>query len=228
MSKSIVLDKLNLHPLKSQFQVNKGDIDVNPTINTFNYSNLIPPQFDLAPIAFPNTVTGNQPFSAQKFYSKRTITTEGEKIIAKIPFADNFGDATRIKPYRNGFDCQIFLLYQGNANLSAIVGVKGSIPTTIDPNTNIMTTATNLSLIQETIGDFEVEYLPTNINAQVFTFINDLANPESFFIGRDTQAASFVDNDVDTTSEDFLYIGLRVSEVDTIRPMTIKTLFNYI
>lgn len=231
MSKSLVIDKLNLHPKSAFYFRNKGEIDINPQILAQEVTSIIPPQYKGDPAAFPYPLRGTNPFSAQKFYSKRTVTSAGQIIFAKIPFVDSTNNTTVFtKPYRTGFECNIYFQYQQEPTTyrSLILNVIGSIPTTQDVGETQITTATNLSLIQETTGDFEVSYVPVSADPQVFVFLQQLNDPFTFFVGRDPSLVSFNDNGVDTSSPNFLYLGGSLGQVGVLTPMIIKTIFTYI
>ena len=162
MRNSVILDKLNLNPLTSKYTFNKGDIDVDPDINVINYSNNIPPQFtDEEAVRFPNPLNGVNPYSIQKFYSKRTVAQGGFTIFAKIPFAEGANDQF-IKPYRSGFNCIIYFqsIKNGSPVNSLVLDLKGSFPTTITGDPAVQTTKTNLDYIIENEGDFEMQYFP--------------------------------------------------------------------
>ena len=231
MSKSIVLDKLNLNPLTSDYTFNKGDIGANPTISVFNYSNNIPPQFEGEPINLLNPVRGNNPYSAQKFYSKRVVNDSGGQIIfAKIPFV-NGEDSFFIKPYRSGFTCKIYFQYTKSAdNISSlIVNLDGSFPTTLTGNPLVQTTKTNLEAFLETGGDFEVTYIPNDPDLDVFEFLSNPLSSAKFFVGRNPSFIPFTDSTVDTTSDEYIYIGANVFLTGgSGTSMIIKTIFNYI
>ncbi len=230
MSKSFVIDKLNLHPKSAFYNRNKGDINVGTRVLTQEISSLIPPQYDGNPSSFPSPLRGINPFSAQKFYSKRTATSSGQIIFAKIPFVDSTNNTTLFtKPYRTGFECDIYFQHQDPSKyLSLVLRVEGSIPTTQNQDLTQITTATNLSLIVENTGDFEVSYFPLNPSSEIFTFIDGFYSSFLFFVGRDPSAESFFDNEVNTSDTNFLYLGGTVNGVSQILPMVIKTIFTYI
>lgn len=228
MRNSLILDKLNLNPLTSKFIVNKGDIDVNPNINVFNYSNNIPPVYTgEEAIGFPNPLRGVNPYSIQKFYSKRTVAQGGFTIFAKIPFAEGANDQF-IKPYRSGFNCIIYFqsIKNGSPVSSLVLDLKGSFPTTITGDPAVQTTKTNLDYIIENEGDFEMQYFPENY-APAYQFLVFPFSNAFLFIGRNPGAVGNNDSNVDNSSTNYIYIGGLIS-LNDIDQVIAKTIFTYV
>ena len=231
MSSYTTLNKLNLSPLQSKFFVNKGDIDVDPEISIFNYSHCMPSRYEGAPIDFSNTLSGKNPYSTQRYYSKRILTNNTNaayRIIAKIPFVEG-SNTEYIKPYRSGFSSYIFFSFikEGVFNNSFILKLEGSFPTTIDATTDIQTTKTLLTPIIENVGDYEYYYLDSPPSS-LMAFGFEGSEVFDFFFTIGTNTNSNVDQDVDSTDPNYIYIGTYFEPISIADKIIIKTSFEYI
>ena len=235
MSSYTTFDKLNLSPLQSKYFTSKGDINVNPEIQVYNYSHCIPPEFgftgDIDAVNFPNTLTGANPYSTQKFYSKRVLTENVNvkfRVIAKIPFVGGT-NLEYIKPYRSGFISTIYFTYAKPPAIQGanIVRLAGAFPTTIDSNTDPPTQTTKqvLNIMVENQGDYEMQVFSQQFYP--FNLLGFGVNFDAFFtIGTNTGANN--DTSVPATNPNYIYIGTYFNPIGTGEIVIIKTLFEYI
>lgn len=234
MSSSPVFDKLNLHPKKSKYIFAKSE-GGGSNIQALNYSNLIHEQFtNDNTSAFTDRNDGVFPFSSQKYCCNRIITSNSAtlSIFAKFPIIKE--GTTSTKPYRSAFKGYMYFYNDSNSNNqggshdNAVFEIIGRLPSTLEGD-NSVTTPTDLTLTNPTNFQLNLITSPINTDFTTYFFYNNMfQGPPYFYVGRDPSSSGMVDNEVDTSSNDFIYIAGIMTVPPPGSTRNIRTIIEYI